>query len=394
MVFWIFAVSIALLALAWMAYPLLRPKKLAELRSTYDIQIYKDQLKEVESDLARGTLNAEEANASRTEISRRLLAAADAKNSETTSINAPRGVSQGMAAALVVALFAGAFALYFQIGAPGAKDLPLAERLAQRPTQAEAEARIAALPADTKPQADPKHLELVLQLQDSLQSRPDDLTGHQLLADNLSQLGQYAAARVAQDNVVRILGDAASAEDYASQAEIMIIAANWYVSPAAEIALANAFQSDQFNPRARFYAGVAMLQRGQPAQTYQLWSGLLGEGHETPWMAVIENEIDAVAAQAGITRGPTSADVDAASDLSPEDRADMIRNMVANLSDRLAREGGTPEEWAQLIRAYGVLGETAQASAIWNEAQEVFGDNAQAMETLIQAARDAEVSAR
>jgi cytochrome c-type biogenesis protein CcmH len=58
--------------------------------------------------------------------------------------------------------------------------------------------------------------------------------------------------------------------------------------------------------------------------------------------------------------------------MTPEERMDMIRGMVAGLSDRLATEGGSPDEWARLIRAYGVLGETDRAAAIWAEAQQVF----------------------
>ena len=64
----------------------------------------------------------------------------------------------------------------------------------------------------------------------------------------------------------------------------------------------------------------------------------------------------------------------------------MIEGMVAQLSDRLATQGGSPEEWARLITAYGVLGDTEQATAIWTEAQGVFGASDAAMEVLRDAA--------
>lgn len=60
--------------------------------------------------------------------------------------------------------------------------------------------------------------------------------------------------------------------------------------------------------------------------------------------------------------------------------------MVAGLSDRLATDGGTPEEWAQLISALGVLGEFDQSRAIFENAQQVFGDNPTAMDLLNRAA--------
>ena len=389
MSFWITAIALTLLALGWIARPLLRRGGDGAGRSSYDMQVYKDQLKEVDRELARGVLSEAEANASRTEISRRLLVAADKADGESSTQASPKAASIGLIAA-VTAVFIGGIALYWQIGAPGYPDLPLAERVENRPSQTEAE-QIASAAQGEALTADPQHLALVEQLADVLKDRPDDLTGHQMLADNLAQLGRYVEARIAQDKVMAILGDRATAEDYASQAEIMIIAAGWYVSPEAETALTEAVQRDQLNPRARFYVGLALWQRGQPEQTYQLWSGLQAEGHEATWMNVIDAEIDALAAEAGITRGPSAADVEAAADMTEEDRTDMIRGMVANLSERLANEGGTPEEWAQLIRAHGVLGETDRAAAIWAESQTVFAGKTDAIATVRAAATDAGV---
>lgn len=401
MTFWIFAGGLTILTLAVMLWPLLRPTRQTAMRSSYDVQIYKDQLKEVEADLARGTLSEAEAKASRTEVSRRLLAAADAEASETSTGNAPKGASLALAIVVTLAVLAGGFGVYQRLGVQGMPDFPLADRVSARPSQAVAE-KAAAQDAAGLPdivQIDPEHLKLVEQLQDVLKDRPDDLRGHQMLADNLAQLGNYAEARVAQDTVMRVLGDAATAANYAAHAEIMIVAANWYVSPAAEEALAHVFQIDPSNQLARYYAGVLMIQRQDYAQTYSLWSGLLEEGPaDAPWISVIENQIEAVAAEAGITpstlAGPSAGQVNAAGDMTAEERDDMVRGMVSQLSERLATEGGSADEWARLIRAYGVLGETGKASEVWNEARAVFADNPSDIATLLEAARDAEVSAR
>ena len=390
MIFWITTIALSLLAILWIVLPVLRGGQAAADRSSYDIQVYKDQLKEVERDLARGVITDAEATASRTEISRRLLGAADKASARTVGKIAPKAANIGVGVAIAV-LTIGGFALYTQIGAPGLRDLPLTERLANRPTQEQAEDQ-ARLAQGEQPQIDPEHLALVNQLRDALADRPTDLTGYRLLADNLAQLGLYADARAAQDQVITILGDSATAEDHAAHAEIMIIAAGWYVSPAAESALTKAAQLDRTNPRARFYIGMAMLQRGNPEQTYQIWSNLQAEGHQQPWMGIINAELDNVAAQAGITRGPSAADIDAAEDMSVEDRMAMIQGMVESLSTRLATDGGTPDEWAQLIRALGVLGETDQAALIWAESQSVFAGNDDAIATIRTAAENAGVA--
>jgi cytochrome c-type biogenesis protein CcmH len=60
--------------------------------------------------------------------------------------------------------------------------------------------------------------------------------------------------------------------------------------------------------------------------------------------------------------------------MAPEDRAAMIEGMVAGLADRLATEGGPPEDWARLITAFGVLGRREQAQAVYDEALTVFAD--------------------
>ena len=75
--------------------------------------------------------------------------------------------------------------------------------------------------------------------------------------------------------------------------------------------------------------------------------------------------------------------------MSAEDRKEMIRGMVERLSDRLATEGGPPEDWARLISALGVLGETERARAIWTEAQAGFRRHHAALKTVNDAAVNA-----
>ncbi len=55
--------------------------------------------------------------------------------------------------------------------------------------------------------------------------------------------------------------------------------------------------------------------------------------------------------------------------MTTEDRQAMIEGMVAQLSDRLANEGGTVEEWDRLIRSLAVLERLDQAQVIYDEAK-------------------------
>ena len=53
----------------------------------------------------------------------------------------------------------------------------------------------------------------------------------------------------------------------------------------------------------------------------------------------------------------------AAAELSPEQRSEMIRGMVARLATRLQRDGSDVEGWLRLVRAYSVLGRRNEAQS-------------------------------
>ena len=163
---------------------------------------------------------------------------------------------------------------------------------------------------------------------------------------------------------------------------MLILAAGGYVSPEAETALEAALARDPRNGAARYYTGLMMAQIGRPDQAFQLWDGLLRESAPAaPWVAPIRAQMDEIAFRAGISnyalpdpvlRGPSASDIAGAQEMTVEERMEFIQGMVENLAGRLATQGGPPAEWAQLINALGVLGDTTRARAVWEEAQRVF----------------------
>ena len=142
-----------------------------------------------------------------------------------------------------------------------------------------------------------------------------------------------------------------------------------------------------------------MAQNGRPDVALRLWENLLNEGPENaPWIPLIKDQIIDIARLAGVNLsegqlpGPNSEQIDSAKNMSDQERMEMIQGMVTSLSNRLATEGGSVNEWARLIRALGVLGETTSASNIWKEAQNVFSKSAKDLEILQKAAKAAKVS--
>ncbi len=404
MAFWIVAFVMAGAVAALLLLALRRGGEEASAAEA-DVQVYKDQLREVDRDLARGVLTPAEAEAVRVEVSRRLLEADRQTAQGATAARAP-GIATGAVAALsAVAVVGGTFALYQRLGAPGYPDLPLATRIAtaeaaraNRPSQATAEAEVAAL--ERLPvEASEEYLALMERLRATVAERPDDIQGQRLLARNEAALGNYVAAREAQARIMELLGDAATAQDHADHADLMVMAAGGYVSPEAEAALSRVLTQDPGNGAARYYTGLLMIQTGRPDLAFEIWDGLLRSSQPTdPWVLPIRAQIRDLAQIAGLTDyappdmatapaapGPTVEQMEAAAEMTPEERMGMIRGMVDGLSDRLATEGGPPEDWARLIGALGVLGETAQATAIADEAETVFAGNDAALSMIAEA---------
>ncbi len=406
MMFWIVTAGMGLAVAALLARAMVRNKAEAIPTEAFDLQVYRDQLKEIERDAERGVIPPEESERLRTEVSRRILSA-DAKAASDKTSDTKSGGSKGMAALVALLVVGGGFGVYTLIGAPGYPDLPLKGRieaakdaLENRPAQAEAEASMPAAPPVDAPQ---EYIDLVKRLRDAVAARPDDLQGHVLLARSEAALGNYAQAAVALARIAELKGDEATAKDFADLADMMVIAAGGYVSPEAQKAVEEALARDPENGVARYYGGLMMAQTGRPDVAFRMWDTLLRESPaNAPWLPPIRQQMEDLAFRAGVTdyqlpalpgqRGPSQADVANAATMTAEERQDMIRGMVGQLSDRLASEGGPPQDWARLISSLGVLGDTDQAKAIWAEAQNVFADKPDMLATIRAAAESAGVA--
>lgn len=407
MAFWIAAIGMAGAVLSFLALAVLRrPRALTTEGAAHDIGVYRDQLAEVERDLARGTLAAAEAGRIRTEVARRILDA-DRRRGRTAAGRPAGGATLTAALVLLIAAAGAAVALYSRLGAPGYPDQPLAARIAEadramaaRPAQAAAEAALG--PAPLADPEDPGHAELIARLRVAVAARPADAEGHRLLARNEAALGNFAAAARAQGRLVVLLGADARAGDHALHADLMIRAARGYVSPEAEAALTEALRRDPANGAARYYSGLLFAQNGRHDLAFRLWRPLLAESRpDDPWHAPLRAQIEEAAWLAGEHRyvppappaGPGAADIEAAAALSPEERAAMVRGMVAGLAGRLASEGGPAEDWARLIVAYGVLGEAGAAARVLAEARQVFAASDADLARIEAAAREAGLGA-
>ncbi|MFV2035911.1 MAG: c-type cytochrome biogenesis protein CcmI, partial [Halocynthiibacter sp.] len=146
--FWISTVSLSGLVAILLVLAVLRRQTAGQIAPAQsDLQVYRDQLRELERDVARGTLSQDEAERTKIEVSRRILEADRNARASAPPVDAPKRATLGLAVATLVFVIAATFGLYWQLGAPGYADLPLQTPFAapeeireNRPEQAAAEA--------------------------------------------------------------------------------------------------------------------------------------------------------------------------------------------------------------------------------------------------------------
>lgn len=379
------ALCVALIVLA------LRRGRVPETEGRRDLQVYADQLAALEGEVARGLVSQAEAERLRVEIARRLLDSDKAARAPMAP--APQGARR-VALALIAAVPLVAGLVYWQAGAPLFPDQPLANRFAEaaearaaRPDQATMEAEWDTNPErPALPEPPARDLELVERLRAIVATRPTDTEGLTFLANAEDSLGNYAAAAQVWTQLALVQGEGVEPEVLANLARSMIFATGGRVSPQAEAVLERTLARDPENGAARYYLGLSFLQTGRPDLTFRLWRGLLADSPaDAPWVPVIRDLIEELAQIAGVRytlppleaqggRGPSAEDLAAAQDMSEAERAEMIGGMVEGLAARLANQGGSAQEWAQLINALGVIGQIDRARAIWSEARLAFAD--------------------
>jgi cytochrome c-type biogenesis protein CcmH len=318
-----------------------------------DVAIYKDQLAEIERDRERGLIGAVEAEAARVEVSRRLIAADAARRHAAPGGGASK-MRRGLSALIVlVALPLVGLGVYAPLGSPALPDRPLVARLGAPGENASLD-------------------ELVARVEAHLSANPQDGRGWEVLAPIYRRAGRLADAKQAYQNALRLLGSTPDRE--ADFGETAIMAAGGVVTAEARAAFERAVGLDKQHVKSRYFLGRAKEQDGDRAAAIADWRALLAEAAPgTPVAAFLRGEIKRLGGSLSEpARGPGAAEIEAASKMSPQDRAEMIRAMVQGLDARLRQSGGSLEEWLRLVRAYGVLGEKEKAAAAAADARKAL----------------------
>ncbi|HSJ97746.1 MAG TPA: c-type cytochrome biogenesis protein CcmI [Myxococcota bacterium] len=244
--FWALSALLAAAVVALVVWPLLsRRHEHAISARALNISVYKDQLRELEADLAGGTLAQADYERARDELEKRLLEDVP----DAAPAQGARG-GRGLAIAAAAGVPVLAFGIYLAVGNPSA-----VEDAGQAPvSQAEVEA-------------------MVERLAQRMEEKPDDVEGWTMLGRSYQVLGRYpeaakafARAAAREPDNPHLLTDLADA---------LAMAAGQSMQGEPEKLVQRALKIDPDNLKALALAGTAAFERADYAGAAALWERML-----------------------------------------------------------------------------------------------------------------------
>ncbi len=402
MTLWIILTLMVAIVAAVLTIPLVRRHEARADARTATLAVLRDQLADVDVQLAAGAIPPADAEGLRIEIKRRMLAAGHIPEEARVALASRTlsGLAIGLAA--LVALAGGA--LYATMGKPGlaGTSVPLAAAAAPPPAagaEAEGAGEIAALVAG---------------LEKKVAANADDPEGWRMLGWSYFQMQRFDDSARAYGKAVALKPDGTGFQS--AYGEALVQVANGAVTPAAAEAFAKAQAQDGADARARYFLGVKKQQDGDAKGALDDWITLLGESAtDAPWVPQLRSVIEqtagdakidvsarlaalrppasggasvaappmpglagtAASVPAGVMPGPSADQVAGAAAMTAGDRQAMIRGMVDGLAKKLQANPRDESGWLRLMRARSVLGENTAAARARNDAIAAFaGDPA------------------
>lgn len=254
--FWIACALLVVVVLLVLGLALLRPRADSVERGAYDLLVYTDQLAELERELERGILTADQAGAARLEIQRRIL---QVGNKASTTAGTIRRTAPVLAICLLIIIPIGAFGLYSSLGRPDLSAQPYAERVA------EMESKLGQIQ------------QLVAGVEARVKANPDSVKDWEILARTYGAMGDIPRAKVAFSQIFRLQPQAI--EPRMAFAVLLLDQAERQADPIfpPEIGplMDDVLVIEPQNLGALYYGGLAAAQAGDKAKAKMLWQRTL-----------------------------------------------------------------------------------------------------------------------
>ena len=256
-IFWIIVLTMTVLVLGLLLWPLLKRTAAATGEQEKTLSIFRQQFAELGQDRANGVLTDELYQQARRELERRLLEETGA--TETTPIMARRQVNSrpvALALAIIVPTVSGL--LYWEFGNPLAMtQLDAASLSAQGSSE------------DAHPSSDAALDALIERLKQKMGQNPNDGMGWALLARSYMGMGRHAEAALAYEKAVKLIPD--DAQLLADYADALGVLHGRKLEGRPEVLIQQALKIDPRNVKALMLAGTVAFNRKNYARAAKDW---------------------------------------------------------------------------------------------------------------------------
>ena len=283
LIFWLIVAVLIAVSLLVLLPPLLRRgnNSISATHSEVNLSVYRDQLRELDADLATGTLNKVQYQNARSDLESRVLEDSGAAEIVTAPSTDSRWGNASIAA-LVISIPLLAVSLYFMLGTPaGLKP--------QIPTAAIDEAH----------PATPEQFEaMVTWLAERLKTEPDNAEGWVMLARSYTALNRYQDASAAFARAVELQPN--NAFVLADHADMLAMLKQTLQGEPEKI-IRQALKIDPDNLKALSLAGSAAFERKDYSNAIKCWEKILNLlPADSPVVASVSASINEARGLAGL----------------------------------------------------------------------------------------------
>jgi cytochrome c-type biogenesis protein CcmH len=259
MVFWIVAALLIIAALMFLLPPLIQKSDKKDVldRDALNTTIFKDQMAELENDLAAGLLSQEQYETACHDLERSFLQEAEQQSDDNLAVQTDRVVGRATAVVVAVVIPVLAVGLYGLLGS----------------------GKAGLHPEDATPNIQAKGHKGTLEqqvrkLQDHLQTNPDDTDSWVMLARSYYFMKQYASASDAFAKASALLQDS-NPDILADYADALAMASGRNMAGQPFELVKKALAIQPFNQKALWLAGTASFQAQDYKTTLDYWKRLL-----------------------------------------------------------------------------------------------------------------------